>query len=76
MKTLNALAVLVALAATAPPAVRAEDGLDPAKATAFEGETLQGGADNKVFRVDRVDNRECAGLLTNRGELAELKPQK
>jgi hypothetical protein len=41
-----------------------------------EGETLQGAADDKVFRVDRVDNRECAELLPNHGKLAEFKPQK
>jgi hypothetical protein len=42
-----------------------------------DGETisLQGGADDKVFRVDRVDNKECAELLTKRDEVAELKPQ-
>lgn len=41
-----------------------------------EGETLQGGADDKVFRVDRADSKECAELLANGEELAELKPQK
>jgi hypothetical protein len=42
-----------------------------------DGETisLQGGTDDKVFRVDRVDNKECAELLTKRDEVAELKPQ-
>ncbi len=41
-----------------------------------ETQSLQGGADDKVFRVDRVDNKECAELLTKGEELAELKPQK
>jgi hypothetical protein len=36
-------------------------------------ESLQGGADDKVFRVDRVDNKECAELLSNREELASLQ---
>jgi len=31
------------------------------------------GADDKVFRVDRVDLRECAELVTDRKELAALK---
>jgi hypothetical protein len=36
-------------------------------------ESLQGGADDKVFRVDRVDSKECAELLSNREELASLQ---
>jgi hypothetical protein len=35
--------------------------------------TLEGGADDKVFRLDRVDNSECADLLTNHKEVASLQ---
>jgi hypothetical protein len=35
--------------------------------------TLQGGADDKVFRLDRVDNAECADLLANHKEMASLQ---
>jgi len=38
-----------------------------------EPESLQGGADDKVFRVDRVDTSECAELLNKDGELAQLQ---
>ncbi|HLG81202.1 MAG TPA: hypothetical protein VKY22_09305 [Bradyrhizobium sp.] len=31
------------------------------------------GADDKIFRLDRVDNGECASLLTDREELAALR---
>ncbi len=34
--------------------------------------TLEGGADDKVFRLDRVDNAECADL-TNHKEVASLQ---
>ena len=34
--------------------------------------TLEGGADDKVFHLDRVDNAECADLLSNR-EMASLQ---
>jgi hypothetical protein len=34
--------------------------------------TLEGGADDKVFRLDRVDNSECAELL-NHKEMASLQ---
>jgi hypothetical protein len=34
---------------------------------------LQGSGDDKVFRVDRVDNSECAELLTDHKELASLQ---
>lgn len=35
--------------------------------------TLEGGADDKMFRVDRVDNSECAELLPGNKELASLQ---
>jgi hypothetical protein len=35
--------------------------------------TLEGGADDKVFRLDRVDNAECADLLTNHPAMASLQ---
>jgi hypothetical protein len=35
--------------------------------------TLEGGADDKVFRLDRVDNAECADLLTHQKEMASLQ---
>jgi hypothetical protein len=38
-----------------------------------ETESLQGGADDRVFRVDRIDAKECAELLTNHEELASLQ---
>jgi hypothetical protein len=38
-----------------------------------DAETFDGGADDKVFRVDRVDNGECAELLTDHKELASLQ---
>jgi hypothetical protein len=38
-----------------------------------EAESLDGGVDDKVFRVDRVDNGECAELLTDHKELASLQ---
>ena len=38
-----------------------------------EGSELVAGADDKVFRLDRVDTRECASLVTDRKELAALK---
>ena len=34
--------------------------------------TLEGGTDDKVFRLDRVDNTECADL-TNHKEVASLQ---
>jgi hypothetical protein len=34
---------------------------------------LEAGADDKVFRVDRVDNAECAELLPGKEELASLQ---
>jgi hypothetical protein len=35
--------------------------------------TLDGGADDKVFRVDRVDNSECAELMPGHKEVATLQ---
>jgi len=37
-----------------------------------EGSELVAGSDDKVFRLDRVDIRECATLVTDRKELAAL----
>ena len=34
---------------------------------------LVAGADDKIFRLDRTDNSECAGLVTDRKELAALR---
>ena len=34
---------------------------------------LVAGADDKIFRLDRADNRECASLVTDRKELAALR---
>jgi hypothetical protein len=36
-------------------------------------DALVGGADDKVFRLDRVDTSECASLVTDRKELAEIR---
>lgn len=36
-------------------------------------DALVGGTDDKVFRLDRADIRECASLVTDRKELAELR---
>ena len=36
-------------------------------------QTLEGGTDDKVFRVDRVDNSECAELMTDQKEVAALQ---
>jgi hypothetical protein len=38
-----------------------------------EGSELVAGTDDKVFRLDRVDTRECASLVTDRKELAALR---
>ncbi|GKQ54711.1 hypothetical protein [Bradyrhizobium sp. Ce-3] len=37
------------------------------------GEALLAGADDKIFRLDRADSRECAELVTDRKELAALR---
>ena len=36
-------------------------------------DALVGGADDKVFRLDRIDVSECASLVTDRKELAEIR---
>ncbi len=36
-------------------------------------DALLAGADDKIFRVDRADLRECAELVTDRKELAALR---
>jgi hypothetical protein len=36
-------------------------------------ESLVAGADDKIFRLDRTDNSECASLVTDRKELAALR---
>jgi hypothetical protein len=36
-------------------------------------DSLVAGADDKVFRLDRVEARECASLVTDRKELAALR---
>ena len=36
---------------------------------------LTAGADDKIFRVDRADVRECAELMTDRQELAAIMPE-
>jgi hypothetical protein len=38
-----------------------------------ETEALEGGADDKAFRLDRVDSKECDELLTEKKELAALR---
>jgi hypothetical protein len=38
-----------------------------------EPESLQGGSDDKVFRLDRVDTAECAELLGRHKEVASLQ---
>jgi hypothetical protein len=38
-----------------------------------EGSELVAGTDDKVFRLDRADTRECASLVTDRKELAALR---
>jgi hypothetical protein len=35
--------------------------------------SLVAGADDKIFRLDRADNGECARLVTDREELAALR---
>jgi hypothetical protein len=36
-------------------------------------QSLVGGADDRIFRLDRTDNKECASLVTDRKELAALR---
>jgi hypothetical protein len=37
------------------------------------GDSLVAGADDKIFRLDRTDTRECASLVTDRKELAAIR---
>jgi hypothetical protein len=37
------------------------------------GEALTAGADDRIFRLDRADTRDCASLVTDRKELAALR---
>jgi hypothetical protein len=34
---------------------------------------LQGGADDKVFRLDRTGSNECTSLIADRKELAAMR---
>jgi len=43
------------------------------KADDDASDDLVAGADDKIFRVDRADLRECAELVTDRKELAALR---
>jgi hypothetical protein len=43
------------------------------KADDDDSNDLLAGADDKIFRVDRADLRECAELVTDRKELAALR---
>ncbi|QPF83427.1 hypothetical protein IC762_27515 [Bradyrhizobium genosp. L] len=45
---------------------------DPSKPNEYTGEMLVGSGDDKVFRVDRVDVKECAELMTDRAEVAAV----
>jgi hypothetical protein len=38
-----------------------------------ESGSLVAGADDKMFRLDRAELRECASLITDRKELAALR---
>ena len=40
---------------------------------AEDGDELLAGADDRIFRLDRVDSGECASLLTDREELSALR---
>jgi predicted outer membrane protein len=43
------------------------------KPDAEAGDALLAGADDKIFRLDRTDARDCAALVTNRKELAAIR---
>lgn len=45
---------------------------DASKPNEYTGETLVGAGDDKVFRVDRVDVKECAELMTDHAEVAAV----
>jgi hypothetical protein len=36
-------------------------------------DSLVAGADDRIFRLDRIDTRECASLVTDRKELAAIR---
>ena len=38
-----------------------------------EGFSLSGGADDRVFRLDRADNEQCKSLVSDRKELAAMR---
>ena len=40
-----------------------------------DAEALESGVDDKVFRLDRIDIRECAELMTERKEVASLQQE-
>jgi hypothetical protein len=37
------------------------------------GDALLAGADDKIFRADRADTRDCAALVADRKELAAIR---
>jgi hypothetical protein len=43
------------------------------KPDAEAGDALLAGADDKIFRLDRADSRDCAALVTDRKELAAIR---
>jgi hypothetical protein len=43
------------------------------KPDAVAGDALLAGADDKIFRLDRADARDCSALVTNRKELAAIR---
>jgi hypothetical protein len=43
------------------------------KPDAEAGDALLAGADDRIFRLDRTDARDCAALVTNRKELAAIR---
>ena len=43
------------------------------KPDAEAGDALLAGADDKIFRLDRAEVRDCAALVTNRKELAAIR---
>lgn len=43
------------------------------KPDAEAGDALLAGADDRIFRLDRTDTRDCAALVTDRKELAAIR---
>lgn len=41
-----------------------------------EGADLDGGTDDRLFRLDRADIEDCASLITDREELTALRRRK